>query len=85
MPKVEICPSKFIACEEKRVFELCPNTLFALRNLHFCEAGVVAVGAGRHLVPISQSYVKAAFGAAVFALAGLFTGIDGMSHYVHLL
>ena len=61
-----------------RNFLLCDFVYLILHG--FGKAGVVAVGAGRHLVPVAQSHVKAALGAAVLALAGLFTRIYGMSH-----
>lgn len=61
-----------------RNFLLCDFVYLILHG--FGKAGVVAVGAGRHLVPVAQSHVKAALGAAVLALAGLFTRIYGMCH-----
>ena len=69
-----LCPLKKRPCRSKA----------SLSSLFLCEAGIMTVGARRHFVPVAQSHVKAAFGAAVFALSGLFTGIYGMCHVCYL-
>ena len=46
--------------------------------LHFGKGSVGAVGTRGHFIPFSQGHVKAAFGAAVLALAGLFSRMNAV-------
>ena len=51
--------------------------------LHFGKGSVCAVGTRGHFIPVAQSHVKAALGAAVLALAGLFSRMN-VGHLCYL-